>query len=119
MLAVPVFKAEAYLAATLESLNAQGDHVRWWLQDGGSTDRTLEIARAHARPSDTIVSEPDRGQTDALNRAIGKMGGSIIGFINGDDILAPGTAERVVSFFEDHPHIDLIYGFVEWKDAGG
>jgi glycosyltransferase involved in cell wall biosynthesis len=89
------------------------------LQDGGSTDRTLEIARAKARPEDTIMSERDEGQTDALNRAFAKMGGSIVGFINGDDILAPGTAERVVTFFDDHPHVDLIYGCVEWMDAGG
>lgn len=118
-LAVPVYNAEEFLPATLESLNAQGEHVRWWLQDGASKDRTVEIARAFARPCDTIVSEPDSGQPDALNRAFAKMGGDIIGFINGDDILTPGTAERVVKYFEDHPELDLIYGRVEWMDSKG
>jgi glycosyltransferase involved in cell wall biosynthesis len=119
VLAVPVYNAETFLADTLKSLNAQGEYARWWLQDGGSIDRTLEIARSYARPGDTVVSESDKGQTDALNRAISRMGGTIIGFINGDDVLAPGTAERVVKFFEEHPHIDLIYGCVEWMDADG
>lgn len=119
VLAVPVFNADTYLAATLESLNAQGEHVRWWLQDGASTDSTIAIARKHARPGDTIVSEPDSGQADALNRAFSRMGGEIIGFINGDDLLAPGTAERAVQYFEEHPHIDLIYGCVEWMDRHG
>ncbi len=118
-LAVPVFNAEEFLPATLESLNAQGEHVRWWLQDGASKDRTVEIARAFARPCDTIVSETDSGQSDALNRAFQKMGGDIIGFLNGDDILTPGTAERVLAYFEDHPELDLIYGRVEWMDRSG
>jgi glycosyltransferase involved in cell wall biosynthesis len=119
VLAIPVFNAAHYVAATLESLNAQGANLRWWLQDGGSTDATVEIARAHARPSDTVVSEPDEGQADAINRAFARMGGSIVGFINGDDVLTPGSAERIVNFFADHPHIDLIYGCVEWMDAQG
>jgi GT2 family glycosyltransferase len=119
VLAVPVFNVAEYLPATLESLNAQGPHVRWYLQDGASTDQTIEIARSFARPGDTVVSEPDAGQADALNRAFAKMGGQIVGFLNGDDLIAPGTAERVVRFFEEHPDIDLVYGRVEWIDRQG
>src|SRR5687768_2813669 len=119
VLAVPVFNAEAVLASTLESLNAQGASVRWWLQDGGSADRTVEVAQKYARPGDTVVSEKDQGQTDALNRAFHKMGGSIIGFLNGDDLLASGAAERVVQYFDEHPEVDLIYGSVEWMDEAG
>ena len=119
VLAVPVFNAEVFLPATLDSLTAQGSAVRWWLQDGGSTDRTAEIAQRYARPGDTVISEKDEGQTDALNRAFHQMGGSIVGFLNGDDLLAPGTAERVVRYFDEHPEIDLIYGSVEWIDETG
>jgi len=119
VLAVPVFKAEQFLPATLASLNAQGDRLRWWLQDGASPDRTAAIARAMARPGDTVVSEPDGGQTDALNRAMAKMGGDIIGFINGDDLLAEHAAERVLDFFAEHPEIDLVYGSVDWIDEHG
>jgi GT2 family glycosyltransferase len=119
VLAVPTFKSEPFLAETLASLNAQGDRVRWWLQDGASPDRTVEIARQYARPGDTVISEPDSGQTDALNRALPRMGGEIIGFLNGDDCLVEGAAERVLRFFAEHPEIDLVYGEVEWIDAGG
>jgi glycosyltransferase involved in cell wall biosynthesis len=119
VLAVPVFNCARYLAATLESLNAQGGEVQWWLQDGASTDQTAAIARKFARPGDTVVSEPDDGQTDALNRAMTRMGGEIIGFINGDDLLAPGAARRVLDYFDRHPEVDLIYGSVEWIDAEG
>jgi glycosyltransferase involved in cell wall biosynthesis len=119
VLAVPVFNCARYLAATLESLNAQGGAVRWWLQDGASTDETVAIARRYARPGDTVVSEPDGGQPDALNRAFAEMGGEIVGFLNGDDLLAPGAARRVVDFFAANPNVDLVYGSVQWIDAEG
>jgi Glycosyl transferase family 2 len=119
VLAVPVINAEEYLPATLASLNAQGPWLRWHVRDGASRDRTVEIARAMARPGDVIVSEPDKGQADAINHAFEAMGGDIIGFINGDDTLSPGAAERVVEFFRLHPHVDLIYGCVEWIDRHG
>ncbi|MEO6739646.1 MAG: glycosyltransferase family 2 protein [Chthoniobacteraceae bacterium] len=119
VLALPVFNAEEFLPATLESLNAQGPHLRWWLQDGASNDRTVEIARSFAREGDFVRSEKDGGQTDAINRAFREMGGDIIGFINGDDLLPPGTAEKVITFFHEHPEIDLVYGQVEWIDREG
>jgi len=119
VLAIPTFNCAHYLPHTLESLAAQGDAVRWWLQDGASKDGTADIARQFARAGDTVVSEKDRGQTDALNRAFAGMGGEIIGFINGDDCMTAGAAEAVLEAFATHPEIDLIYGEVEWIDAGG
>ncbi len=116
VLAVPTFKSERFLAETLASLNAQGDFVCWHLQDGASPDRTVEIARSFARPGDVIVSEPDSGQPEALNRAMRRMGGEIIGFLNGDDCLAPGAAARVLQFFSEHPEIDILCGTIEWMD---
>ncbi len=119
VLAVPTFNSERFVGATLESLNSQGEHVRWWLQDGASRDRTVEIAKSVVRPGDTIISEPDSGQTDALNKAMSRMGGEIIGFLNGDDCLLPGTAETVLAFFADNPEIDLVCGGIEWIDETG
>jgi hypothetical protein len=116
VLAVPVFNGQQFLAETLASLNEQGDAVRWWLQDGASKDGTVEIARRFARPGDHIVSEPDQGQTDALNRAFQKMGGEIIGFLNADDLLTAGAARAVLNYFAAHPEIDLVCGQVEWID---
>ncbi len=119
VLAVPVFNAAEFLPATLASLNAQGSHLRWYLQDGSSRDSTVEIARSFARLGDMVVSERDDGQADALNRAFPRMGGQIVGFLNGDDLLAPGAAERIVRYFDEHPDIDLLYGSVEWIDRHG
>jgi glycosyltransferase involved in cell wall biosynthesis len=119
VLAIPTFNCARYLPQTLESLSAQGDSVRWYLQDGASKDGTPDIARQFARPGDTVVSEPDHGQPDALNRAFAQMGGEIIGFINGDDRLTPGAAQTVLNTFAANPDIDLIYGEIEWIDSDG
>ncbi|EDY21620.1 glycosyl transferase family 2 [Chthoniobacter flavus Ellin428] len=116
VLAVPVFNGERFLAETLASLNEQGDDVRWWMQDGASKDGTVEIARRFVRPCDKIVSEPDSGQPDALNRAFQQMGGEIIGFLNADDTLLPGTARKVLDYFAAHPDVDLVCGEIEWID---
>ncbi len=119
VLAVPVFNGERCLAETLASLNANGANVRWWLQDGASADHTVEIAEKFARPGDTVVSEPDGGQAEALNRAFRKMDGDIVGFLNADDLLLPHTARTLLDFFAAHPGVDLVYGEVEWIDEHG
>jgi glycosyltransferase involved in cell wall biosynthesis len=119
VLAIPVFNAGRFLGATLDSLNAEGTALRWWLQDGGSNDNTLEIANAAKREGDVINSASDKGQADAINTALRAMGGEIIGFINGDDVLAHGTASRVLDYFDAHPEIDLVYGSVDWIDESG
>jgi hypothetical protein len=117
--AVPARDAARFVGQTLGSLAANGGGVRWWLQDGGSTDGTPEIARRLARPGDTVVSEPDAGQADALNRAFAAMGGEIVGFLNADDRWKPWTAEIVLRAFAENPGADLVVGAVEWIDADG
>lgn len=118
-LAIPNYNGARYLAATLHSLALNRPHVRWYLQDGASSDDSVAIARSFASAQDVVMSTADSGQTSALNTAITVMGGDIIGFINSDDELAAGTAEAVVAFFTAHPDIDLVYGEVEWMDAAG
>ncbi len=118
VLAVPVLNAGRFLGETLASLSAEGAALRWWLQDGGSTDDTLALANAAKRPGDTVHSAPDSGQADAINKSFREMGGEIIGFINGDDRIVRGTAQRVLDYFSAHPEIDLVFGKVNWIDEG-
>ncbi len=118
-LAVPNFNGAKYLPATLQSLAVQGDRVRWWLQDACSTDDSLSIARSFARPEDHVVCEKDSGQADGINRAVGSMGGGIIGWLNADDCLTPGAASKVLDAFARHPEADIVVGEVDWIDAGG
>jgi glycosyltransferase involved in cell wall biosynthesis len=80
--------------------------------DGGSQDETVGILAAS---SDRMswVSEPDRGQADAVNKAFEASSGEIIGWINSDDALfATTTVEKVVSIFARHPELAGVYGDV-------
>jgi len=118
-LAIPNFKGARYLRHTLESLRAQDGLVQWWMQDACSPDASVAIAEEFREEHDRIIVEPDKGQTDALNRAFARMGGDIIGWINSDDCLLPGAAAAVLDAFARNPDVDIIYGEVDWIDADG
>lgn len=113
-LVIPNLNGSRYLAQTLESICAQGGDARWWLQDGGSDDSSVEIAKAFKREDDTIVVQCDDGQADAINRGVQKMGGQIIGYLNSDDCLTPGAAGKVLQAFAQNLDADIVYGGIEF-----
>lgn len=95
----PVLNGERWIRGCLENVISQGcadiEHI---VMDGGSTDRTMAIARDIAAEHDHIRlwSCSDTGQSHALNRAIQMARGDYIGILNVDDFYEPGTLNRVV-----------------------
>lgn len=88
---------------TMESVLAQEnvdyEHI---VVDGASTDGTAEVVRAYARPGLTVVSEPDNGLYDALNKGIRLATGDVVGILNADDVFEDETTlARVVAAFDD------------------
>ena len=78
--------------------------------DGASTDGTREVLAQYASKISVLVSEPDRGIYDALNKGIGLATGDIIGFLHSDDLLADEAAiTRVVDCMKDST-VDAVYG---------
>lgn len=67
--------------------------------DGASTDETLQVVAAYRSHFATVISEPDKGQSDALNKGFGIATGSILTWINCDDLLAPGALFAVALAF--------------------
>jgi len=79
--------------------------------DGGSTDNTLAILEKYAAQNKLqFVSEADRGQTHALNKALQLANGDLIGWLNSDDIYYPNALKLAHDFFIANPHTDIIYG---------
>jgi glycosyltransferase involved in cell wall biosynthesis len=110
-LVTPNFNGEAFLRETLESVLSQRyPSLQYVLIDGASTDRSLEIARAYEDGLDAIVSESDLGHADALNKGFRRTTGEIMGWINSDDVLLPGSLATIGALFATHPEIRWITG---------
>ncbi|MEM7552631.1 MAG: glycosyltransferase family 2 protein [Cyanobacteria bacterium P01_A01_bin.84] len=89
--------------------------IEYCVCDGGSNDETIEILHRYDKQIDW-VSEPDKGQTDAVNKGISKTTGEIIAWINSDDIYYPGTFKAVEETFTANPEVEIIYGNADWID---
>jgi glycosyltransferase involved in cell wall biosynthesis len=100
-----------FVARTLESVLDQGyPDLEYVVIDGASTDGSREeIARFGPRLTHWI-SEPDRGQAEALNKGFRRTTGDIMGYLNSDDLLLPGTLDAVARAFAEHPGVDILYG---------
>lgn len=117
-----VYRAERTIAEALESVAGQSwPEVEHVVVDGASPDRTLDVIRAHEGDNMVIVSEPDEGIYDALNKGYGLTTGDVVGIVHADDVLANDKVlERVAAEFSD-PDVDAVYGDLNYvaKDTPG
>lgn len=87
------------------------------LIDGASTDGTLAILKTRIDSVTTLLSEPDDGIYDALNKGIDRSTGDVVGFLHADDLFADDCVlSDVVSTFESDPSLDAIYGDLIYVD---
>ncbi|MEK7452098.1 MAG: glycosyltransferase family 2 protein [Patescibacteria group bacterium] len=102
---------------TIQSVLSQKDaDVEYLVIDGGSKDATMEIVKKYQERISVIVSEPDKGIYDAMNKGIQRSKGDVIGILNSDDfyandhVLADG-----VKLFTEKP-VDAVYGDIVYVD---
>jgi len=106
-----VFNRATTLDEAMRSVGAQTwPNVEHIVIDGGSTDGSLDVLAEHRKNIAQMVSEPDEGLYDALNKGILRATGDVVGFMHADDAYAsPQALERVAAAFAD-PAVGAVYG---------
>lgn len=117
---IPSFNQARFLALALRSVLGQegGFGLEVWVIDGGSTDGSVDLLRSYG---DRVrwVSEPDGGQSDALNKGFRLATGDVVGWLNSDDLYQPGALGAVARAFRDHPEVEWVHGRAEVIDSAG
>ena len=114
----PCYKAARFIAETIESVSDQDyPRVEHIVYDGGSDDGTQQILARY--PHLQWISEPDRGQSHALNKGFQRARGEIIGWLNADDTYQPGAITTAVKSLLEFPEYDLVYSDCQIIDDQG
>jgi glycosyltransferase involved in cell wall biosynthesis len=117
----PSYNQSGYLERNIESIQTQsGIDIEHIVVDGGSDDGTKDILRDyHKLYNLRWVSEPDRGQTHALNKGLEMATGDWVGWQNSDDFYLPGAFESFRQALETNPQADVVYGDLVIVDEDG
>ena len=106
------------IEATINSVNSQEwgliEHI---FIDGGSTDGTLEKIHELKSKNSLVISEPDNGIYDALNKGIARSTGDVIGFLHADDFYASAKSLSLVAQVFDDPKIAGVYGDLDYVSS--
>ncbi len=114
------FNSERTIANTLDSVASQLhldiEHI---IIDGYSTDRTLEIVRCRGTHVSRVLSEPDNGIYDAMNKGLALATGDVVGFLNSDDAYADSTVISDVARSFSNSNVDYVYGDIQMLNEAG
>jgi hypothetical protein len=122
-IAMPSLNQREFIEAAIRSaLDQPVDGVELAISDGASTDGTVDLLGSlSAGYGERLrwISEPDEGPAQAINRAVRMARAPLIGWLNSDDLYAPGALQRALDHFREHPQDVLIYGNAEHVDIDG
>lgn len=113
------YNAEQTIGSTLDSIAAQSypdiEHI---IVDGASTDGTLDVIKHHGSRVSRVVSEPDRGIYDAMNKGIRLATGDVVGILNADDQYANVDVISRIAHIMSADSLDALYGDVSFFSSG-
>lgn len=115
------YNAEATLEDTIQSVISQTyHHVEYIIVDGASKDRTMDIVNRYRERISVVVSEPDKGLYDAMNKGIRLATGDYLCFLNaGDSFHEDDTLQQMVHSIHGTQLPDVLYGETELVDHEG
>lgn len=119
---IPSYRQGEFLAETLRSVILQGyPDLELIVIDGGSNDGTVEILKRYEPWIDHWTSEPDRGQSHAINKGFARATGEVVTFLGSDDLYAPGALRDVACRYLQHPRCGAVVGafcFLDEPEGG-
>jgi glycosyltransferase involved in cell wall biosynthesis len=116
----PTLNQAGFIERTIRSvLDQEYENLEYLIVDGGSKDGTLEVIERYADRIAWWVSEPDEGQTDALNKGLARATGDVVAYINSDDYYLPGAFETAIRTLEEQPDAWWAAGAARFVDAVG
>ena len=111
------YNAESTIERCIQSVIAQNyQNIEYIVIDGASTDSTLQIINRYAQNIKIIISEPDKGMYDALNKGIKLATGNITGILNADDYFASDDILADVATAFMRSNTDILYGNLDFVD---
>jgi glycosyltransferase involved in cell wall biosynthesis len=116
----PSFNQGKYIEETIRSVLLQNyPNLEYIIIDGGSTDETLAIIKKYEPWITYWISEPDRGQSHAINKGLEKCTGEIFNWLNSDDWYMPGSLFEVAKVFMENGNVQFVSGLENHIDPEG
>ncbi|OQW79958.1 MAG: hypothetical protein BVN35_00845 [Proteobacteria bacterium ST_bin11] len=117
---IPSFNQGRFIEKTITSVLSQNyPNLELIIIDGGSADNTIEVIKKHEKHLFYWVSEPDQGQSHALNKGMSKSSGEILTWLNSDDWYLPGTLMHFAEKFRQNPEAGMVVGAGRIVDLAG
>lgn len=116
----PSFNQARFLNATMQSVfNQSYPNIEYIVIDGGSSDGSVELIKKHAHRLAYWISEPDKGQTDAINKGFARASGEILAWLNSDDTYEAHAVAQAVQRLVQSPEVGLVYAEANFIDEHG
>ena len=113
------FNSELTIEHTINSVKSQDyPNIEHIIVDGGSIDSTLNIIESISSHNSVLISEPDLGIYDAMNKGLNKATGDVVALLNSDDYYPrDNIISQIVDFFTSNPSVAIVFGNVYYVKA--
>jgi glycosyltransferase involved in cell wall biosynthesis len=111
------YNAESTISRCIESVIGQNfKNIEYIIIDGGSTDKTIDVINQYKNHISILISEPDNGIYDAMNKGIKLATGNIVGVLNADDFFADDEVLSAVSLAFGQQDVNIVYADLDYVD---